>query len=243
MAGSNLEKVYRGTYHYFQDGQEFTTEIFDVFLLDAKAGYLLKTETLTRLKTGDFLKIMVSYQINSKFLPSDVIIEKQLGMLKVKEVFKTNFQEQKIQYTFQRGDKIHNSEIPAPGIFQISTPSVAFSLLCTKARKPDYNVRNRYMVVKSENTWEFVGPPEVGEIFLELPSNPSTVIYMGDIELNATVFNIFSSENKGSKGEEEKPVTYYLSDHLAIPYRITDPEGLKVEVKNLNNLQKNKAAI
>ena len=240
---SSLEKIYRGAYHYLQGEEQFTTEIFEIFQLENASGYILKSETLTRIKSGDFLKLLVTYQINNRFVPIEVTLEKYLGMLKVIETFKTNPKEQKIDYTFVRGANKVQLEIPAPGNFQISTPSAAFSLICVKARKPDFNVRNRYMTVKSDNAWDYHEPPTAEQLYIEVPTNPSMMIYMGEKELNANVYNLYASEDTGTKTKDDKPVVYYLSDHLGIPYKILDSSGLRIEVKNLNFLQKNKTML
>ncbi|MBT3982636.1 MAG: hypothetical protein HOE90_14855 [Bacteriovoracaceae bacterium] len=237
----DTDLIYRGSFNYINDGVSYTQENFEIFHSESSGGLLLKSETLSRASTGDFLKINIQYLVNKKFLPVNVKVEKNLGTLKVTETYISQYKEQSINYHFQndRGQDI-KKVIATPSNYQIATPSVCFSLMFTKSRKPDLNVRTRYILLSSENTWEYVKPIQSLEVYVESPTTKTATINLGDNDLTANVFHLYQHDAGDTKHRDEKPVIYYLSDHLCIPYLVEDPSGLKIEVKSLNDLTANR---
>ena len=65
------EKLFEGKYNYLQDGKIYTQENFTVLKEDKIQGeYTYNAEVLTRVRTGEFLKVFIEAYWGFAFTPN-----------------------------------------------------------------------------------------------------------------------------------------------------------------------------
>mgnify|MGYP001398090871 CR=1 FL=1 len=96
------EKIIEGKYNYFNQGHLYSDEQFEIYRLASPVGNLLfSSEVTSRVKTGEFLKINIDYEVNFKFDPINVKIKRQLGNRSSSESFNIDLKETNVVYEFQ----------------------------------------------------------------------------------------------------------------------------------------------
>lgn len=235
----DLDKILEGSYTYLNQSKEYSLENFEVW--KKKEGpyltYLFQAEILTRVSTGEFLKIGVEYVVNHHFDPIQVRIIKTLGKNKTEEKYEVDPISKEVSYSFQ-------SEKSEPcvykkiilGKFQIATPSFLTSFLMVQSKKIDPMHRTQYDILTSDNAWSYEKPFWEKTIYIELMSIEPVPINIGKKQINAMWYCIF--ENDQTSRTTETGVPFYISKHLGIPYKANFTEDVTVEISKLKDLSK-----
>ncbi|MBL7665903.1 MAG: hypothetical protein JNM93_12280 [Bacteriovoracaceae bacterium] len=229
------EKLFDGHYRYLKDGNEYSQEIFSVTKnLDAKT-IIYSSEILSRVSTGEFLKIKCHYEVNSSWNPTKVNVIKSLGNEFADELYEYDTSSQILKYTFLSDGPAHQVERAIGGKFHISTPAVLTSLLFTMQKRYNSVSRNQYYTVVSVNDWIYEGAPEDRFIYLEYKTGEKEELKINGQSLSSTKCMLY--EHDSIHNVKENPVIYYQSKHIGIPYKADLGEGIEVVISNLKEWQ------
>lgn len=230
------DKIWEGKYLYLKNGQQYSEENFIVLREDARSpSHKIESEILSRVSTGEFLKINVEYVLNSQFEPSLVKIHRSLGGNESFETFLINHTERKIDYEHKNKLQTNSIEIMPNGRFQITTPSFATTLLCTLARKVDPVQRTPYSLIVSDNVWNYTKRLYEKSIYLEQMANSMVEIKIGKNELQANLYHMFQFDKSATAKEEGVP--FYVSKHFGLPYKAEFADGHSIQIQFLKNTE------
>ena len=230
------EKIIEGKYNYFHKNQVYCEEFFKVFRQEKSYGnFTFNAELMSRVETGEFLKVFVDYELNHHFEPLNVRIKRSLGASKSSERFVVDLQNKQVHYVFKGKNGIEEFEKAFSGKFHIATPAFSTSMLMTQARKIDPVHRTSYDVISSNNVWEYEEPLVETNVYVELMSLEPVSINLQGNELQASYCKIFEEDKTSNPNSSGHPV--YLSKHYQIPYQAEFPNDMKIEVEKLRNFQ------
>ena len=230
---SDLEKIYKGSYTYYELQRSYSEENFMVFKNSLDGSYRFESEILTRVANGEFLKVKVLYTITKDYIPLNIVIDKALGSQNVQEFFVINQKEQSLTYTFITADGSKDIHLGLPPKFYIATPAACTSFLFFLTKKFDPNGKNFYSIITCQNMWELDDEPEQRRIYLEAPQTSQMNIKIGENALTANQYNMYDETDDAKMN----PISFYTSKHLNIPYRIVGANRTKIEVNYLNHLE------
>jgi len=230
------EKIVEGKYNYYQHDQVYCEEHFKVFRQEASTGnFNFNAELMSRVDTGEFLKVFVDYELTHNFEPVNLRIKRTLGAHKSTERFTVDLKDKKIHYVFNGKEGMHESETAISGRFHIAAPAFSTSMLMSEAKKIDPVHRTPYNIISSENIWEYKEPFKESTLYVELMSLEPVTINLHDNELQATLCNIYEEDKIKNPNAEGYPV--YISKHYQIPYKAEFANGIRIEVQNLKNFE------
>lgn len=230
------EKIFEGKYLYYKDGNQYSEELFHLEREDKSNGnYTFSSEILSRVGTGEFLKVYTDYELTSKMDPLNVRIKRSLGKNKSTERYFIDQKDKIVSYTFDGRNGYHDFEKVVNGKFHIATPSFCTSALMTQMRKLDPVQRTPYNVLSSQNIWEYVGPFQENIIFIELKSHEPVEFKINDNELSATLCHFYEDDRNSKTPAVGNP--FYLSKHFNVPYKAEFPGGIEVVVDKLKILE------
>lgn len=229
------EKLYEGTYLYYRDGQNYSQENFTVESLTEPLGYLYHSEILSRVDTGEFFKMLVSYEVNKFYVPQSVVMEKSLGEKYAKESYSFDVNNQILRYTFKTENTENTVERPFGAKHYIAAPSFLTSCLFTLTRKIDTTTRTPVVFITAANSWDFIGMPEDKVLYTELKTHDADDISIGGAPLTASKFAMFDQNSQ--TGVNTPIAHFWVSKHLGIPYQMEDVNGIRITVKRLKRLQ------
>lgn len=230
------EKLLEGKYNYYQNGHIYCEEHFKVFREESKHGnYSFQAELMSRVDTGEFLKIYVDYELNHHFEPLNVKVKRSLGGSKSTEKFSISAKDKNLRYTFQGVDGSHEQEKIVTGKHHIATPAFSTSMLMTQHRKIDPVHRTAYDVLTSNNIWSYESPYHESTVHIELMKLEPVNIRIQGHELQATHCNIYETDKFQNPGASGYPV--YVSKYYQIPYLAEFPNGIRIEIERLKNFE------
>ena len=227
---NNAEIILEGTYLYFQKEVNFSQENFKLVSFPGTQSYHIYSEILSRVETGEFLKILVRYEMNSHFHPTLVRIEKSLGTRYAVEEFSLDTASQKLNYTFKTakdGQEFHRN---FSAKHYLVSPAFATSAIFTLSRKLDSNGRTAVALVGSSNEWSYEKPPEEKMVYAEFTTREVPDFKINNSPLSASHLCLYELDTFTASGEE--PVEIFVSKHYAIPYQLIHGDQ-KIVIKNL----------
>ena len=233
MAGG---KLYRGAYKYLRNENMYCEENFEVFKDRKDVGMNFVVQLLSRVSTGEFLKISIDYTINKNYIPQHVTIHRSLGNEKVVESYEFDNKQNKLTYTFKNKDETHKDVLSTGPIFHIATPCVCTSMLFLKSKKFNTTGKNHYTIYNGQNQWTYEGPPQTKNISVEKTSQGVENLSIDGNNLQATQYKIFEDLNDSNEEENRPFIRTYTSSHLTIPYMVRTEDGTKIQIKFLNDL-------
>lgn len=231
------EKIFRGAYSYLRNKNIYSEENFEVFRDKKEMTFLFASELVSRVSTGELLTINVDYTINKEYIPQKVVIDRKLGERKILEVWMFDSQRTRINYTFINEDGEVDIEVSTQPKFSIATPALAPSMLFLRSKKFDATSNNFFSIVGSRNLWTYENPPQANNVMVTKVHTSSENI---KIDGNALTANQYKIEDE-SNFEDETPgpaLKAWLSQYMTIPYIVESSDGTKIQIKYLNNLDK-----
>lgn len=237
------DKVLRGFYEYYKANNLYCEEEFEIYKNRKKMGISIFAQLNTRIATGEFLSVYIDYQLNKDFVPTKVLIEKTLGQKYIQEIFSFNIKSSFIDYFFVNEEEKEHHKISTGPKFAVVTPATCTSLLSLKTRKEDPTSRNFYNVLVSNNNWNFNEIPIFKPLGIERVGLGAETIQVGDHSLSATVYRAFAEEDIKLAQEENIPTphgSFYASKYYSVPYMVKSDDGLKIQIKYLNDLDHDK---
>ncbi len=230
------EKIFEGKYLYYKDGNQYSEELFSLGREDKTYGnYTFSSEILSRVGTGEFLKVYTDYELTSKMEPLNVRVKRSLGKSQSTERYFIDQKDKTVSYNFDGRNGYFDYEKVINGKFHIATPSFCTSALMTQMKKLDPVQRTPYKVLSSQNIWEYVAPFQENIIFIELKSHEPVQLKINNNELSATLCHFYEDDRDSKTPAIGNP--FYLSKHFNIPYKAEFPGGLEVVVDKLKILE------
>ncbi|MBI2520122.1 MAG: hypothetical protein HYV97_06885 [Bdellovibrio sp.] len=238
--GAKPKKIYRGSFLYQRNGSTYCEEHFEVYKEKKELTLNFLSSIMSRVSTGEFLKLMVDYKVSKDYVPLKVTVKKDLGSEKVEENYLYDSKKNIVNYTFKNKRSKHRSQISTSPRFHIFTPAACTSMLFILSKKFDATSKNIYSVISSPNQWEYQHELKLTTVALERVSLTSETINVNGTDLQAIHYR-FTEDIKNQAEDEDAPppatIQVYLSRHQAIPYSLVSDDGTAINIKFLNNLE------
>ena len=234
------DKVYRGAYNYYKGETLYAQEEFEVFKDRKELGITFLAELHSRVSTGELLTAYIDYTLSEDFVPQKLVVERTLGKLMVKEYYDYNPRKNHLDYIFISKKGREHVKVLVPPKFSIMTPTTSTSMLYLKTKKEDTTTRNFYPIITSTNLWTFDKEPVQKTIVAERTALASENIKIDGHNVTATPYKVYDAVNieTGEDAEFIPYVTTQISKHSTIPYAVSSQEGIKIQIRYLNNLDK-----
>jgi hypothetical protein len=207
-----------GTYVLYEKNASYAEENFKFLFLEEIQQYHLISEIVSRVETGEFLKILVTYEMSHHYIPFSVQIEKTMGTFHARETFKIDTTEQELRYSFVGQAGTHEFQRPVSAKHYLTTPAFATSAFFTLTKKFDPSSRTPVIFLSSPNEWEYLGPPEEKLVYAEYKSREAPEFKIHDKELAASHLCIF--EHSPVDHADEEPMNLYISRYHGLPYEL-----------------------
>lgn len=235
---SRNEKLFEGTYQYFQQGQNYSQENFTVELNEENGDLVFHAQIMSRVETGEFYKTQIHYLLNQFYVPQVLTIEKSLGDKVAHEVFEIDPTAQVLRYTFKSLNASHTVERPfSTTKHYLAAPCFVTSALFTITKKIDTTARTPVHFVTPKTGWEFIGPPEDKIMWVDLKTHDVEELNVGGMPLTATQFVLHDED--ALSGNVTSGAHLWVSKHYGIPYQLEEKDGAKVAIRRLKKLKQN----
>lgn len=226
------EKLLDGKYLYFKDGAQYSEEVFKITKEDKSQGnYTFSSEILSRVATGEFLKVYVDYEVSHQFDPLNVRIKRSLGKRKSTERYILDPKERNLYYSFDGADGHNEMENVIAPKAHIATPAFLTAALMTKIKRLDSTQVTQYAIITSQNLWSYEAPFTEGQVYVDLKSLDPVELELNGNKISATHCTMF----EGEKNEFE--TDFFLSKYFNIPYQAKFPNGIEVRVDKLKTYE------
>jgi hypothetical protein len=224
-------RLFEGTFEYSNNGENYSQENFVVFKNEENKTIVYRSEVLSRVQTGEFLKINVDYEVNNKWFPVRIEVKKSLGEDYACETFLINYDSNVLIYEFDDGKNKDMVERILPNKFQISTPCFLTSMLFSQSKKHNAMGRSQYNILRPNSDWKF--DPEISDetLFAEFMTHEKTELKINN--QTVTCVKVLLFKNDSAATIKEQPTVVYLSKHIGIPYMLQTEDGVVIKVKNL----------
>ncbi len=223
--------LFEGSYFYFQKESNYSQENFQLIQAKDQESYWIRSEILSRIETGEFLKIKVHYDLNNHFIPNHVKIEKSIGNKYACETFLMDLASQELHYTFlDSNQQLHEYKRPISSKHFVSSPAFATSVTFLLSKKLDALGRTPIVLVSSTNDWTYEGPPTEKVIYAEMKTREMQDFKINNSTLMASHLCLYEFDS--SHTIVEQPVNIYISKHFSLPYQMTQGDQ-KIVIKNL----------
>lgn len=234
------EKVYRGAYNYFKGETLYCEEEFEVYKDRKELGMTFFAEQVSRVATGELLTVYVDYTLTKDYIPQKLTVEKKLGELIVREMYDFNSRSNMVDYFFINKKGQEHKQIQVPPKFTISTPTASTSMLFLKTKKEDTSSRTYFSVLSSPNHWTFEKEPYQQTIAIERTALASETLNIEGHSVQATPYKLYDLKDldKADDTDQVPFLTTQISKHATIPYIIRSEDGVRIQIKYLNDLDK-----
>lgn len=230
------ELLLKGKYIYLQDNKPYSEENFILKREDKPNGsFLLESETLTRTRTGEFLKTLTEYGFTANFNTTHVSVRRLLGDKSSVEEIKVNQRQKIATYTFTKDNSKQSNEIYFGAYVHFAAPCFVTSMLMTQMKKIDPVHRTQYSVLTSQNIWDYQGEAEEQSVYVELQEMEPVTIELGGNELKATHCKLLQVDENGTIASSGHDL--YLSKYFGIPYRGIFDDNVVIEIDTLKNYE------
>lgn len=229
---STAEILLEGSYQYFDKSVNYSQENFKFVQLESQ-NYLVHAEILSRIETGEFLKILINYEMNQHFVPFMVRIEKSLGSKYAQELYRLDLTTQELHYTFQTSQHVQEFKKIVNSKHYLTSPAVSTAAMFSLSKKFDATGRTPIVLISSDNDWTYQGPPVDKVIYAEFKTREMLDYKLNNNTLSASHLCLYESDAAHAGGDQ--PVELFLSKHYAIPYQLIHGD----QKFNIKHLKKN----
>lgn len=227
----STELILEGSYLYYEHDTNYAQEDFKLVHISDLAQFHMHAEILSRIKTGEFLKMIVRYEMTNHFIPFLVHIEKSIGNKFVQETFRCDLNAQEVYYTFQTPKGKHEFKKPYSSKHYLTSPAFSTSALWTLSKKMDVTGRTAVTLVSSPNEWTYEGPPQDRVIYTEYKNREMEDYRLNNAQLSAAHLCLYENDLSAST-VGEVPANIYLSKYFGIPYQFVQGDT-KINIKSL----------
>jgi hypothetical protein len=235
-------KIYRGAYEYSKNDNIYAEENFEVYRDPNDMGIHFVGQQMARVSTGEILRVNMDYIMTKDFIPMFVSVEKVLGKDHVKELYAFDQKRNCCLYEYESKTFKKQEELIVTPKFHISTPLACTSCTFIKSKKEDPTAKNLYLTLKSFNNWNYIDTPEMQVLTLQRMNLTSENITISGNTVQATKYKLFEEEQEDLSNVKKKIINppvikVALSKYSAIPYSLQTSDGIKVQIKYLNDLE------
>ncbi len=227
---TNAEILLEGSYLYYNKDVNYSQENFKLVQFPDTGSYHIYAEILSRIETGEFLKIVVRYEMDNHFHPVFVRIEKSLGNRYAQEVYKFDIHNQDLHYTFQNSQATQEFNRTLSAKHYLTTPAFSTSTIFTLSKKFDATGRTSVAFIGSDNDWSYEKPPEEKVVFAEFKTREMPEYKVNNATLSASHLCLYEFDT--SSANVEAPVEIFISKHYGIPYELKQGDQ-RIVIKNL----------
>lgn len=239
---SVTEKIIEGKYIYLQNGQAYSEENFYIERETIMNGHLIiNTEVVSRVKTGEFLKVNTKYEVTHQFDPTRVTITRQLGAKKSVETYQINHRDKNYTYSFENGGRPKYFEKVITQLPHIAAPSMVTSTLMTNQKKIDPVHKTPFTLISSNNIWEYEQEFQERELYIELLDLKPVQIMIEKNKLTASHCKMFQVDENGKIIDDNQEL--WLSKHYNIPYLAKFGKNLEIRIDTLKNFEDRAAKV
>lgn len=215
------ELLVEGSYSYSESGMFYGQENFHFLAYHQAQLIQLKSEVMARTDMGEFLKILVTMDLNpTTSYPTGMTVERSLGKRYSFESYKIDLTNLELNYHFKNSEMEQTYKRPFNTKTFLTSPAVAGAGLFSLHKKWDVTGRTSLVLVNSPNEWSYVGPPSDKTVWAELRQGEHPKFTINNQEVNATLISLYEHESN-SKVQEE-PASFYVNKQLGFPYQIVD---------------------
>jgi hypothetical protein len=229
----NAVILLEGSYLYFDKDVNYSQENFKLVHLPEQQAFHIQAEILSRIETGEFLKILVRYEMNQHFTPTYVRTEKSIGNKYAQETYKIDTTDQTLKYTFQNSQTTHDFTKSISSKHYLTSPAVSTAALFTLTKKFDATGRTPITLISSDNEWSYAGPPTEKVVYAEFKTRELSDFKLHGSPLSAAHLCLY--EFDASQAGHEQPLDLFLSKHYSIPYQLLQGDQ-KMIIKNLKRI-------
>lgn len=224
------EIIIEGSYQYFNKDVNYSQENFKLVHLPESHSYHIYAEILSRIETGEFLKIMVRYEMDNHFHPVFVRVEKSLGNRYALETLKFDINAQELFYNFQNTHANQDFKRSLSAKHYLTSPAFSTAAIFTMSKKFDATGRTAVHLLNSASDWNYEKPPEEKSVYAEYKTHDVQDFRVNGSVLSASHLCLY--EHDTSTAANEAPVELYISKHFGIPYQLVQGD-LKIMVKTM----------
>ncbi len=219
-----------GSYLYYQKEVNYSQENFKLVHFPEIQSFHIYSEITSRVETGEFLKIMVRYEMNQHFYPVFMRLEKSLGNKYAQEIFAVDTTNQELKYSFQNSQSTQEIVRPFSSRHYLISPSFATSTVFTQSKKIDASGRTPINLLGTTNEWTFEAAPDEKVVFVEYKNRDLTDFKINNSQLPASQLALYEFDSTAARAEE--PVDIFMSKFYGIPYQLIQGDH-KIIIKNL----------
>jgi hypothetical protein len=214
------ELLVEGSYSYSESGMFYSQENFKLLSYSETQLLQLKAEVLARTDMGEFLKMLVTMDMNPNLYPVGMTIERSLGKRYSFESYKVDMTKLELNYLFRNSESEQEFKRPFNTKTFLTSASIAGAGFFSLNKKWDVTGRTSIILVNSPNEWSYVGPPSDKTVWAEIKSGENPKFTISGQEVNALHVCLF--EHESNSKVQEDPANFYLSKHYGIPYQVVD---------------------
>lgn len=229
----NAEIILEGSYLYFQKEVNYSQENFKLVHLPDSQSYHVYAEILSRIENGEFLKILVRYEMNQHFVPLLVRIEKSIGNKYAQELYRLDPANQELHYTFQNSQITQDYRKTVNAKHYLTSPAISTAAMFSLSKKFDATGRTAIVLISSENEWTYETPPTEKVVYAEFKTREMQDYKLNNTTLSASHLCLYEFDSNHAGNEE--PVELFLSKHYSVPYQLIHGE----QKFNIKTLKKN----
>lgn|SRR5690606_1749273 len=230
------DKVFRGSYNYYRHNNIYSEETFEVYRDRQDFGMSFFADIHSRVATGELLTVQVDMKITKDFIPGYVKVVRALGKDVVTETYTYTKTNSMVLYTFETKSESQELQIPTNPKFHVATPAACSSMIFLKSKKEDTTGKNFYNLIQSQNNWKYENEPLVKMIAMQRVGTGTENVVIDGHSVQATHYRLF--EDTGDSKELPPAIKVHISKHATIPYIIKSDDGTRVQIKYLNDLDR-----
>ncbi len=222
--------VLEGSYLYYEKDSSFSEENFKFFQSAENQSFSVKAEVLSRVESGELLKILINYEMDNHFHPLQVKIERSIGNMYSQELYRVDSADQQLYYTFQNSEMTQEFTRSISTKHYIAAPAVSTSAFFTLSKKFDATGRTPINFISTDNEWTYTAPPTEKIVYAEYKFREASDFKLDGATLPANQLCLYEFDSMNSYAEQ--PVDLFLSKHYSLPYQMSHGNQ-KIIIKKL----------
>ena len=216
----NVEIILEGSYLYYQEDTHYADENFKLVKSFGSPNLIFYSEILSRLKTGEFLKVIVKYEMNQHFVPVFVRIERSVAEKYSLEIYQIDTSNMEMNYSFDCSGKQHEFKKNISPKHYLTSPAFCTSGVFTLSKKLDSIGRTSVILLSSENEWNYVGHPSERIIYADMKAGDVQELNINGNLLNASYLRLYQHDSTHIDTSSDSPVEIHLSKYFGVPYQL-----------------------
>ncbi|HLW56614.1 MAG TPA: hypothetical protein VKY27_04460 [Bacteriovoracaceae bacterium] len=229
------EVIAEGSYNYLQKNKLYSTENFKLSRRFESQAYFFEAEILSRIETGEFLKVKVYYELTLSMTPVVMRIEKSLGQRYSLETFEVKSASNELYYEFSNEEDSKSLVKHHSTKHYLSSPAVCTSAVFSLTKKFDSTGRTPITLVVGHNSWrtDEAAPLET-VVYADFNNRETVDLEIGGQKLSANCLSLYNDDSLSSHIQGDR-VDLMLSKHFSIPYQLRE-KNMRVDINFLKRM-------